>query len=153
MICGLAALAVSGPGDVDGLAQRLRLSNSEASALRSAASFDPGLDPAQPEAAACAALYRLGSEAFRRAAVVAWARSNAAATDAAWRKRALLVDRWSPPKMPFSGSDVLALGIPAGPSVGEILRAFETWWIAAAFPADRALQLEKFKAFATNVVH
>lgn len=153
VICGLAALAVSGPVDVDELAQRLRLSNSEASALRSAASVDPGLDPAQPEAAACAALYRLGSEAFRRAVVVTWARSSAAATDAAWRKRALLVDRWSAPKMPFSGSDVLALGVPAGPSVGEILRAFETWWIAAAFPADRALQLEKFKAFATNVVH
>jgi poly(A) polymerase len=153
VICGLAALAVSGPGDVGGLAQRLRLSNNEASALRSAASIDPGLDPAQPETAACAALYRLGSEAFRRAVVVAWARSNASATEAAWRKRALLTDRWSPPKMPFSGSDVLALGIPAGPAVGEILRAFEAWWIAAAFPADRALQLEKFEAFATNEVH
>lgn len=153
VICGLAALAVARPGDVDGLARRLRLSNNEASALRSAASVDPGLNPAQPETAACAALYGLGSEAFRGAVVVAWARSDASATEAAWRKRALLVDRWSPPKMPFSGSDVLALGIPAGPAVGEILRAFEAWWIAAAFPADRALQLEKFEAFATNEVH
>lgn len=153
VICGLAALAISGTGDVDGLQRRLRLSNSEASALRSAASVDPGLDPAQPETAACAALYRLGSEAFRRAVVVAWARSNASATEAAWRKRALLADRWNPPKMPFSGSDVLALGIQAGPAVGEILRAFEAWWIAAAFPSDRVLQLEKFEAFATNEIH
>ncbi len=35
--------------------------------------------------------------------------------------------------MPFSGSDVLALGIAPGPAVGNVLQAFERWWIEAIF--------------------
>lgn len=153
VICGLAALAVSGPDIVDALAQRLRLSNSEASALKAAVSVNPDIDPARTDTSACAVLYRLGAVAFRRAVFVSWARSDASAADPAWRRRALLTDRWSPPTMPFSGSDVLALGVPAGPAVGSILKAFESWWIASAFPADRAEQAAQLKALAKNVIH
>ena len=58
-----------------------------------------------------------------------------------WRHRFSLPDRWPPPRFPLSGADVLALGVPAGPRVGEILRALEDWWIAGDFAADeRALR-------------
>ena len=30
----------------------------------------------------------------------------------------------------------MALGVPPGPRVGELLRALETWWIAGDFAAD-----------------
>ena len=32
----------------------------------------------------------------------------------------------------------MALGVPAGPRVGELLRALEAWWIAGDFAADEA---------------
>jgi poly(A) polymerase len=37
---------------------------------------------------------------------------------------------------PITGTDVLALGVPAGPRVGEILGALEAWWIEGDFAAD-----------------
>jgi hypothetical protein len=30
----------------------------------------------------------------------------------------------------------MAVGIPAGPRVGELLRALEAWWVAGDFTAD-----------------
>ena len=114
---------------------------------------NPDVDPARSDAAARTVLYRVGREAFRRAVLVAWARSDASPADPAWRRRALLADRWSPPTMPFSGSDVLALGVPPGPAVGEILRAFETWWVTTDFAANPAEQTTKIKALASKVIH
>jgi poly(A) polymerase len=35
------------------------------------------------------------------------------------------------------GADVLELGARPGPEVGRVISAFETWWIAQGFPADR----------------
>lgn len=153
VMCGLAALAVSDPSMADAVAQRLRLSNAEAAALETAAIVNPDLDPMQPDTAARAVLYRLGPEAFLRAAYVSWARSGASAADPAWRRRALLTDRWSPPKMPFGGSDVVALGVPPGPAVGNILKAFETWWAASGFIPDRSEQAAKLKALAAGAIH
>lgn len=153
VMCGLAALAVSAPANVEALVERLRLSNAEAAAIRAAVIVNPDIDPARPDAAARAVLYHLGREAFRRAVLVAWARSDASPADPAWRRRALLADRWSPPTMPFGGSDVLALGVPAGPAVGEVLRAFETWWVTSDFAANPAEQTTKIKALASKVIH
>ena len=39
----------------------------------------------------------------------------------------------------------MALGVPAGPRVGEILRALEAWWIAGDFAADEAELRAKLK--------
>jgi poly(A) polymerase len=47
--------------------------------------------------------------------------------------------------MPFSGDDVLALGIAPGPAVGNVLRAFETWWTGNGFVDDPVLQREVLK--------
>jgi len=38
--------------------------------------------------------------------------------------------------LPVSGGDVTARGVAPGPQVGEILRAFECWWIGQGFPQD-----------------
>ena len=143
----LAALAIDEPSEAKSLAQHLRLSNAEAEALQKAAIVDPALDPATPEAAARALLYQLGPNAFGRAVRVAWARSGAAVGDA-WRVRALLPDRWKAPKMPFAGANVVPLGVPPGPRVGSVLKAFEDWWIAQDFTADPARQIGKLKELA-----
>jgi poly(A) polymerase len=55
--------------------------------------------------------------------------------------------------MPVGGSDVLALGVPPGPAVGNVLKAFETWWVASGFTSDRSEQAAKLKALAASAIH
>ncbi|HEX6002109.1 MAG TPA: CCA tRNA nucleotidyltransferase [Hyphomicrobiaceae bacterium] len=146
----LAALAVEIPEDAERLRDRLRLSNGQAAKLLRAADWrGPGVGPAAPEAEARAYLYRHGTAAYREHILLAWARSDAAADDAAWRHRLALPERWQPPRFPLKGADVIALGLTAGPRVGEVLRTLENWWIAtdfvAAEPALRA-RLEEMLA-------
>jgi ABC-type dipeptide/oligopeptide/nickel transport system ATPase component len=43
----------------------------------------------------------------------------------------------------FKGRDLLALGVPAGRRVGELLKEVEAWWIAGDFRADRKACLEE----------
>ena len=147
-IARLAALFPGSAKDAAVLAARFRLSNADAEALAQAADVNITADPSTSEAEARAQLYRFGRQAFGRATRVAWARSRAPASDPAWRVRSLLATRWSPPKMPFAGTDVLGLGIAAGPRVGRTLRAFEAWWIDAGFPSDRTAQRERLAGLA-----
>jgi poly(A) polymerase len=48
------------------------------------------------------------------------------------------VASWENPTFPLSGQDIVALGIPAGPLVGVLLKYIENWWIEGDFRADRA---------------
>jgi poly(A) polymerase len=47
------------------------------------------------------------------------------------------IEAWEDPVFPVKGEDIVKLGFPAGPQIGEILRAVENWWIAGDFQADR----------------
>jgi poly(A) polymerase len=147
-IARLTVLLVTTPDDAHQLSQRLRLSNAESSALAAATGDNLTGTQGPSGSAGQAELYRLGPDAFCRLARVAWARSAAPASDPAWRLKSLLATRWSPPIMPFSGSDVLALGIPVGPRIGRTLKAYEAWWIEAGFPSDRAAQCARLAALA-----
>jgi poly(A) polymerase len=132
----LAALAVEVAEDADRLRDRLRLSNGEHVELARAAMHTPALDPDAPESAARACLYAEGEAAYRQRALIAWTRSGAGPDSAAWRDRFTLPERWQPPRFPLGGAEVMALGVPAGPRVGELLRALEAWWIAEDFTPD-----------------
>ena len=52
--------------------------------------------------------------------------------------------------MPFKGGDIVSLGVPAGPAVGDVLLKFERWWIEADFPEDRKLLQTKLMQFANH---
>jgi poly(A) polymerase len=150
----LAVLAVEVPEDAERLRDRLKLSNEQAAKLARAAAWrspaarrqtprrDQADEPRQggqgsdPVPDAKVYLYRHGAAAYRERVLVAWARSGAAANSADWRRRFALPERWPIPRFPLTGADVLALGVPAGPRVGEILRTLEDWWIAGGFAAD-----------------
>jgi poly(A) polymerase len=132
----LAALVVEVPEDAERMRERLRLSNEEAATLLRAAEHSPRFGPAAPEAVARAALYRLESLAYRQRVLLDWVRSGDPPTSNAWRRRYQLPQAWQPPRFPVAGTDVIALGVPAGPRVGEILRALENWWIAGDFAAE-----------------
>jgi poly(A) polymerase len=146
----LAALAVEIPEDADRLRDRLRLSNDEHARLARMATPMPDLGPAASAGDSKAALYAEGAAAYCARVLIGWTRSGDAPESRAWRDRLALPDRWQPPKLPLGGADVMALGVPAGPRVGELLRALEAWWIAGGFAADETALRAKLQQLATQ---
>jgi len=133
----LAALALNPGSDAARLQERLRLSTAEAARLAQAGVRHAAFSPSSDEREAQGFIYRHGREAFIDGALLAWAASPDAATDAKRAHRARLADRWEAPELPVRGADVLALGAQPGPEVGRVISAFEAWWIAQGFPVDR----------------
>jgi hypothetical protein len=87
-------------------------------------------------------LYRLGRQAFEDRVLLAWA--EAPAVDG-FRDLLSVSAVWERPSLPVNGDDAMAVGA-AGPQVGKLLRAAETWWIDADFPPDRDLVLAQLQA-------
>jgi len=83
-----------------------------------------------------ALLYRLGLEHFTDHALLGWARSQAAASDAAWHALATLPQRWSAPVFPLKAADFIKRGVEKGPALGAVMRRAEEAWIKAGFPVD-----------------
>jgi poly(A) polymerase len=141
----LAALAGD---DAPKMKDRLRLSLVEAGRMADAVRRDAAFDPRSEELAAQAFIYRHGPEAFVDGALLDWARSGEDAGDRARAERVALPARWTAPKLPVRGADIMRLGVPAGPAVGRIMSAFEGWWIGASFPADEASNRAKLEELA-----
>lgn len=145
----LAALALDDKAAAADLMQRLRLSRAEADHLAATgaaaallAERGPARGPADAPPAAPrirAVMYRHGTAAGLDGLLLHWSRSPAATDSPAWTALLAAAAGWSPPAMPFTGADLLALGVAPGRRVGELLREFEAWWIGADFPLDEAL--------------
>jgi len=127
----LSALLPGDPAAVLEAARRLRLSNALRDRLAAMAGGEPAVTPDMDEAAARAALYRLGRAAFEDRLIRAEAETGGDGTS----MRALARD-WPPPRMPVGGRDLARLGVAPGPETGRLLRAFEDDWIARDFPSE-----------------
>jgi len=141
----LAALTVETREDAEQLRARLRLSNDEHAALARVEAGKAAFAAALPAAQAKAARYRLGRASYHWLLLLDWARSGDAPEHADWRRLMALGAEWQPPSLPVSGEDVIALGVPAGPRVGALLRKLEAWWIADDFRAERGALLAKLR--------
>jgi poly(A) polymerase len=133
----LAALGVWIAEDAERLWQRLRLTNAERAQLAAMADGWWRVSGAMDEAAARVLIYRIGARHFTERALLAWARSGAAASDFAWRDLAILPQRWSAPTFPLRAAHFIARGVEKGPSLGAALGRAEEAWIAEGFPTDR----------------
>ena len=93
-------------------------------------------------------LYAHGGERVIDWLMLAWAGQ----ADGADRFQAMIEEaqQWRPITFPVKGADALALGISAGPQVGEMLDAVENWWIDADFAPARDDCLEKLRAVAAS---
>ena len=132
----LGALGVWVAEDAERLTQRLRLSNAESGRL-SALEAWWRIAPRSDGRAARALLYQLGPQAFADRVFLAWTRSDAGVADGAWHALASLPQHWRAPAFPLKAADFIRRGVAAGPALGVALRAAETAWIAADFPAER----------------
>jgi poly(A) polymerase len=135
---------------VDEIAARWRLSNADAARLAALAAPVEALDAGMDAKAQRRALYRQGAALFRDLVPLAWAEAHlaGAADDAPWRAMLEEAARWTPKRLPVKGADALALGVPAGPELGRLIRAVEDWWIDQDFRPGRKATLSALEAFA-----
>lgn len=150
----LLRLAALLPDDQVGamqFAERLRLSNAERDRVVAAFSPAPAFKSWMSPREIRKAIYRLGPQAFRDRAKLAWARAERTATTPQWRGMIALGEGWSPPAFPLTGEDVIAAGVPRGPMVGQVLREVEDWWIDHDFIDDKLSAVEKLKSVAQGM--
>jgi poly(A) polymerase len=112
----LASLLPSDPEVASRVAGRLKLSNKARKRLVSAAERSLGLNPQ-------ALAYRIGPESAVDRLLLSGKPADASAV-------ASLV----PPRLPISGGQLIARGVPEGPAVARILKRIEDAWEAAGFP-------------------
>jgi hypothetical protein len=135
-ILRLGVLAIEVREDAERLRDRLKLSTAEFAALLRASIRTAPLGAASTERDAKAYVYRHGADRYRERLLIDWARSGHSPQDPLLRNLFSLTERWIAPPFPVGGADVIALGVPPGPRVGELLRQLENWWIDAGFPDD-----------------
>jgi poly(A) polymerase len=133
----LGALGVWVLEDAERLSERLRLSNAEVERLLKL-EYWWRVNPAGGVHAARTLLYLLGPGSFVDRVLVGWSRSDAGATDQAWRELATLPQRWTAPRFPLRATDFISRGVPKAPAMGVALRIAEQAWIDADFPSDAA---------------
>jgi poly(A) polymerase len=127
----LASVLAAGT-DATALGKRLKLSTQQALRLEIMLARDPALDTAGGAKAWRAGIYHLGNKLYADRLLL----DIDAAGD--WRSALALARSWTPPELPVSGGDALALGLAPGPRVGALVAAVERWWIDGDFSADRA---------------
>ncbi len=126
----LLRLAALMPGAGFDLAARLRMSVSERDRLVALAGPPP--DHSMDDDA----LRRLLADAPPGAlAARTWLAGDAGPEWAALRARLATLPR---PVFPLEGRDALALGVPPGPAVGELLREVRAWWMQGGCRAHAA---------------
>jgi tRNA nucleotidyltransferase/poly(A) polymerase len=135
----LAALAVQTREDAARLREKLRLSNLEGGRLEEAARALEalhGLEAPPSLGDLRILLFERGCASARDAMSLAHAESRAAPGDARWRSADRFLADTPEPRLPFSGADLLARGLPPGRRVGLALKTLQAKWIRAGFPRE-----------------
>jgi poly(A) polymerase len=99
-----------------------------------------------------ALIYRMGNQTFFDRALLAWARERdidprtPAASSEGWTELLRQALEIRIPEFPLKGRDVLALGLPHGPRIGQALESVQRWWEEQDFQPGRLACLERLKA-------
>lgn len=136
-ILNLAALALNLPEDAHRLRDRLRLSNPEHQRLvKAAEAFETlhGRDGPPGEQGLRKLLFRFGRRAACDALILAAAEARDDGPE--WQKALAFLREAKEPRLPFSGDDLLARGVPNGRAIGDALDTLERRWIEAGFPEE-----------------
>ncbi len=142
----LAALAVAVGEDALRLRERLRLSNEEFDRIERLARAQEGLG-GRAHLPDLAALRHVAHGAGDDAAAAALVLLNATAGSENWDEvQRLIGELGRTPRFEPTGKDVVGLGIPPGPRVGQVLEAARQNWIEAGCPAGADEQVEFIKA-------
>jgi|TARA_B100001964_G_scaffold111932_1_gene124879 poly(A) polymerase len=124
------------------MAARLKLSNTECD--RMIALTGDGYDLGGNFVRWRRALYTSGPELFHDRVLLAWATDPQGKET--YKKMLAEADGWTPPSLPITGTDVIAMGMEPGEAVGKLLSQLEDWWIAEDFQPTRKDCLAKLRA-------
>jgi poly(A) polymerase len=146
----LASLLAVGSDEAAALAERLKFANLErdrvVEMIARRGAVRPGREPGKT---ARRAIYEMGCETYRDIVLASWsAAADASPGHRGWRALWRAADDWTPPGLPVTGADVLALGVPKGPRIGKLLREVEAWWIDRDFHPSRAACLTRLRSLA-----
>lgn len=144
------AAALTDQDSARALARRLKLSNEERDRLVAALGNDLKITSYMSLREMRRAIYTIGNGAFRDRVMLAWAAAGGEKAQA-WRALLAHAQMWKAPRLPLTGDEVMAAGVPAGPKVGEVMREVEAWWIDADFPDDKLSIIERLKAVAQGL--
>lgn len=135
----LIALCVMTSDDAARLRDRMRLSNAETMRAEHAAlayaRLHGRLTPPQPREL-YTFLYERGRAAACDALSLAHAESPAAPNDPEWISAWRFLRDTPEPRLPFTGADLIARGLPSGREMGQTLKKLQALWIRAGFPTD-----------------
>lgn len=163
-----ALLGVNAPPNVAAqVAQRLRLSNNEQDRLIRLLTDSPATPIEATTRQRRRVLYHLGSELYLDRILLTAAGEAADETETMPAhshkfahgykeergENARLAVRlvpafdaaaaWQNDTFPLKGRDLLALGVPAGPRIGQLLHAVEAWWVESDCHPDHAACLDE----------
>ncbi len=115
------------------MAERLRMSNGEASRLDDFATSAPA-NALMSEREFGKALYRGKPGGVKDRLRLAIAGGNQAAK---LQRQLVFATAWERPRFPVGGDDLKALGMTAGPAMGARLKQLEDQWVASSFSLTR----------------
>jgi len=150
----LAAMLDADAAEAEAVALRLKLSNQQRERLTAMVGGLPGFAPEADARARRRWFYVHGAGLYRDLLLLHWAAVRAAAgaagaIDAAHYRDGLeAAAAWHQPRLPVKGADAMAMGVPHGPRVGELVDAVEQWWIGGDFQATRQDCLDRLRALA-----
>ena len=138
----LAALLPSEEVVVEAVSERLRLAREERARLRALAVPAVVLSPtAAPRDIRRALLKVRDTAVFRDLLMLAATEDGESVGDI--NVGLAVAARWMERRFPFTGRDVLALGIPPGPAIGQMLAELELWWADHDFaPSHQEVRAE-----------
>lgn len=144
------AAALTDQESARALARRLKLSNEERERLVWALGDEVKITSYMSLREMRRAIYKIGNGPFRDRVMLSWAAAGGEKAQQ-WRALVAHAQMWTPPKLPLTGDEVMAAGVPAGPKVGLVMREVEEWWIDADFPDDKLSVIERLKAVAQGL--
>ena len=140
----LAAMLDTDAVGAEAVGERLKLSGMQTRRLVAMAAPAVVVGAEMEAAAIRRALRRVGGDAVRDLALLAWAERRSlnarlsSAETAGWVALLDAARDWVAVDLPVKGRDVLTLGVGHGRLVGELLSAVETWWEERDYRPDRA---------------
>lgn len=135
---GLASLAGFVDEDIDRISDRMRLSNAERKRMMGALHVADRAGRPDDSLSARELVYRHGRTAAVDGLLLAWARQGGDPRDRHFRDALDLARKFRAPQFPVRGKDLLGLGVPRGPRVGEWMALLERAWIDADFQPTSA---------------
>lgn len=122
--------------------QGLRLSAAQATALFKMVSGDPDISSDMSMEAVRRVVYHQGNDMTRSLLLLFAAKTQ---DEKGLPERFQMATAFRAPVFPVTGADVVKIGWPPGPRVGEVLKALEDWWVAGDFNVGRSACLDMLK--------